>query len=72
MQLRIVKKTTLENLPAGKLFLYDGTIALKSEYYSEGGSVEAYIVGSGERFWGGVSTAEELNKLKVFQLKLKL
>lgn len=56
----------LADLPKGALFGYRGTIALKTEYRSGvSGAIEAYIVGSGERFWGGSYDAESLNNLSV-------
>lgn len=44
---------TLETCPPG-LFLADayGTLGMKSEYHTDKGAVEAYIVESGEFFWG--------------------
>lgn len=58
----------LDDLPAGELFQYKETIALKSEYRTENGAVESYIVGSGEMFWGGTTTAQDLNNLLVIPL----
>lgn len=63
------KSMSLAKLPAGSLFLFGGSIALKTEYFTEG-AIDAYIVESGERFWGGTSTAIELNALIVVPLKL--
>jgi len=61
---------TLLELEPGELFEFDGTIALKSEYRTEKGAVESYIVGSGEMFWGGTDTAEALNNLLVKRISL--
>jgi hypothetical protein len=61
---------TLLELDPGELFEFDGTIALKSEYRTEKGAVESYIVGSGEMFWGGTDTAEALNNLLVKRISL--
>ncbi len=55
----------LGNLEEGSLFIYEDTVALKSEYRSDNGACECFIVGSGEMFWGGAKTAEELNNLYV-------
>lgn len=60
----------LKDLEKGSLFMYNGTMALKSEYRSNQGSIQAYIVGSGEFFWGGVDTIEELNNLEVTPVKI--
>lgn len=49
-------KVRLGDLPNGSLFMYNETIALKSEYHRSNGTSECYIVGSGEAFTAGVST----------------
>jgi hypothetical protein len=62
------KKTSLvslEELPAGSLFYYNNTLCLKTEYKSEGGAIEAFIVGSGEMFWGGTKDAASQRKLMI-------
>lgn len=48
------KKVKLVDCPVG-LFLYgdDGHLALKTEYGNNEGRIDAYIVSSGEFFWGG-------------------
>lgn len=61
---------TLEELECGSLFKHEGTIALKTEYSSNSGLIEAYIVGSGEHFWGGTSTPSEQSQLIVTPLTL--
>lgn len=53
----------LIDAPVG-LFLYKGEMCLKTEYIADWG-IEAYIVSSGEIFWGGAKTAEERNNLDV-------
>ena len=70
-------KVRLSNAPVG-LFDFDGTIGFKSEYgkvhTDERGTfvqVEAYVVCSGEYFWGGVDTARERNDLLVTPLYIK-
>lgn len=62
----------LLDLPPGELFTYDGCTALKSEYRTDKGACECYIVGSGEMFWGGTKTGEELNKLLVNHKKISM
>ncbi|MCU5196478.1 hypothetical protein OCE52_16875 [Bacillus mobilis] len=57
-------KVRLADLEPGKLFRFGDTIGFKSEYRT-GGAVEAFIVGSGEMFWGGTDTAEEQRELMV-------
>lgn len=58
----------LDDLPSGTLFKYDDTVALKSEYRTDQGAVQSYIVGSGEMFWGGAKNAYDLNNLIVIPL----
>ena len=75
--MRLIKrgKTTLENLKKGCLFLSGTTLCLKSEYtYSSSttpsnGAIEAYIVGSGEMFWGGTNNAYDQRKLIVTEVE---
>lgn len=55
----------LYQVQAGLLFMYKETIALKTEYRTEQGAIKAYILGTGEFFWGGTRTAEEQCKLLV-------
>lgn len=44
-------ETTLADCPIG-LFLADGHLCLKTEYGNNEGRIDAYIVESGEFFWG--------------------
>ena len=55
MKLKICELTTLYKLPEGSLFLTlnKKTLGLKTEYRTDAGTIESYIVGSGEMFWGG-------------------
>lgn len=53
----------LKNLPEGSLFKFGSTIALKTEYHDD--AIIAYIVTSGERFWGGVNSPKALENLVV-------
>ena len=67
MAMKLVPKgrpCTLEKLPDGSLFAVGldkgkngATIALKSEYQTPKGAVEAFILGSGEMFWGDAENA---------------
>lgn len=50
--------------PVG-LFLFDDTLCMKTEYSSPGCGCEAYIVSSGEMFWGGAKSKEERQNLDV-------
>lgn len=66
------KKRTLNELQPGTLFAFgDDCIGLKSEYRFGNGLIEAFIVGSGELFWGGTYTTEEQTELMVQPLKLE-
>lgn len=61
---------TLRECPPG-LFWYKGTLGFKSEYKTESLSKpgvwqsDAYVVESGEYFWGSVSDPEERERLTV-------
>ncbi len=45
------RRQRLANCPIG-LFLAGDTLCLKTEYGSNEGRIDAYIVSSGEMFWG--------------------
>ena len=62
--------TTFDKLPLGSLFLCGSTLCLKTEYRTDGNS-DAYIVGSGEYFWGGTHTKEDRDKLEVIEVIIK-
>lgn len=44
-------RVTLRDCPIG-LFMCDGELCLKTEYGNSEGHIDAYIVSSGEFFWG--------------------
>jgi hypothetical protein len=54
---------TLATCPPG-LFLHGETIGFKTEY-SDANGPEAYVVASGEYFWGGTDDKEVRRNLKV-------
>jgi hypothetical protein len=56
-------ETTLDACPPG-LFLYEGRLGFKSEYRDANGP-EAYVVESGEYFWGGTDDVDVRLNLKV-------
>jgi hypothetical protein len=72
------KPCTLGKCPPG-LFLFNGYIALKSEYKTRAGGEfgdgvyqsDAYLEASGEYFWGGASSSEEREKLIVQPLEVR-
>ena len=70
--MKLIKKTLrhLRDLPAGSLFLFDDTLCLKTEYRTEQGAIEAYIVGSGEMFLGGTSDPKEQSMLLVTEVEV--
>jgi len=72
MKLLIKDKIKLGNLKNGGLFMTinNKTIGIKSEYCDDGGAINAYIVGSGERFWGDVMSVNDLRSTEVFELEL--
>lgn len=54
----------LIDAPIG-LFMFGETLCVKTEYANLQYGVEAYIVESGEIFWGGAKTKEERHNLDV-------
>lgn len=65
MQNKEKSNCALSELEPGSLFEYENTFALKTEYKNESGAIEAFIIGSGEMFWGGTDNAEDQAKLIV-------
>ena len=70
MKFKLKKFKKLKNILPGSLFLFNGTIGLKTEYRTKG-KCDAYIVGSGEYFWGGTDNAIDRENLNVFEIELK-
>ena len=64
------RKVKLGELQPGKLFMYNETLALKSEYMTDNGAIEAFIIGSGEMFWGGAKTPNEQAELEVREISI--
>lgn len=50
-----MKKVTLAECPVGLFLSEAGTLCLKTEYSGNNGRIDAYIVPSGEFFWGGTN-----------------
>lgn len=67
------KRVRLYSLPAGQMFTVKDwdSFAFKSEYRTNKGACECFINGSGEMFWGGCKTANELNNLLVYPIKIE-
>lgn len=57
------KLIPLRECPIG-LFIKGDTLCVKTEY----GNEDAYIVWSGERFWGGAKSYEELGDILVLPI----
>lgn len=69
-RMRLDKEYTLETCPPG-LFLFDRTLGFKTEYRDTNGP-EAYVVASGEYFWGGVAGLKDARRqLVVIPLRIK-
>jgi hypothetical protein len=47
-----MSKVTLAECPVGLFVSKDGELCLKTEYCNNEGRIDAYIVSSGEFFWG--------------------
>lgn len=60
---------TLNDCPPG-LFIMGNCLGFKSEYRNDSGSPDAYVVASGEFFWGGAKTREERDALMVTPVEL--
>lgn len=58
------RRTTLENCPIG-MFECGGELCLKTEYGNNDGRIDAFIVSSGEFFWGGAQTPTDQRKVLV-------
>ena len=61
------KLVKLKDCPIG-LFVEDSTLCVKTEY----GNDDAYIVWSGERFWGGAKTISEIGEVLVLPISDKV
>ena len=55
----------LVDCPIGLFWSKDGTLCLKTEYGDGDGRIDAYIVPSGEFFWGGARVAQEQRQVLV-------
>jgi hypothetical protein len=65
-------KCTLLECPPG-LFYFNEMIGFKSEYYCNNiKKMQVYCAGSGEYFWGGVKSREEMAKLIVQPVEIKI
>ena len=65
------RRIRLKNCPIG-LFLFNHELCVKTEYEDNNGTIKAYIVSSGEHFWGGVSTGSEQRELLVHPVPLNM
>ncbi len=62
------KRTKLGNCPIG-LFIFDGELCIKTEYYTKN-EPDCYIISSGEYFCGGQNRKVELSELMVTPIKI--
>jgi len=46
--------------------MHNETLGMKTEYYTEHGSIEAFIVNSGCMFWGGTNLPHEQKNILVY------
>lgn len=60
---------TLDECPPG-LFIFGDCLGFKSEYRTPQGANEAYVVSSGEFFWGGTTKPDEQGALMVTPVDL--
>ena len=60
------KLVPLRNCPIG-LFIKDNTLCVKTEYRNE-----SYIVWSGEYFWGGAKTKQQIGDVLVLPIPDKI
>lgn len=65
---QIERLVTLNLCPPG-LFLFNGALCFRTEYRDHNGA-EAYVVQSGEYFWGGTNRAEDRGELLVNPITL--
>lgn len=59
----------LDQCPPG-LFLAGGCLGLKTEYRTNSGRTEAFVVASGESFAGGAASAEDREALMVTPVEI--
>jgi hypothetical protein len=64
-----MRRTQLRNCPTGLFLFGDNCLGMKTEYKTRNAAdfyqTDAYVVESGEYFWGGAKTAEAREKLLV-------
>jgi len=62
---------TLADCPIGLFLAADGELCLKTEYGNNKGRIDAYIVSTGEFFWGGATSVPEQRRLTVTPVGLE-
>lgn len=65
-----LKTLPLRDCPPG-LFKHGRTLCFKSEYGNNEGRIDAYIVSSGEFFWGGTTKPKDQAALMVTPVKYR-
>ena len=58
---------SFESCPVGMFESENGELCVKSEY-----GLEAIIVSTGEKFWGGAKSVDELRKVKVRPVEVEI
>lgn len=56
---------SLASCPIGLFMSEGGELCLKTEYGDNDGRIDAYIVSSGEFFWGGTSKPQDQRQVQV-------
>lgn len=70
MKLKLGKAKKFKDVKIGHLFMNGLTIALKTEYSTDH-TADAYIVGTGEYWWGGTNDRRVRDEIEVIELKLR-
>lgn len=56
---------SLASCPIGLFLSSSGELCLKTEYGANEGRIDAYIVSTGEFFWGGTNSSREQRQVQV-------
>lgn len=63
-----VKWRTLEDCPIGMFMSEYWNLCVKTEYGNNEGRIDAYVVSTGEFYWGGAKTPEDQRKIYVMPI----
>jgi hypothetical protein len=56
---------SLASCPVGLFVSESGALCLKTEYREKNGAISAFLVSTGEAFWGGTSDPDKQQQLQV-------